>query len=291
MKKIAVTAVLVAFILSMCAGCFKPIPRAPIQEGVQESEAAGKNGSPDDADSEISDKNDGSEDKGGVKQPDPDDSGSDRSNVVPGAHPQAGFSNYQTAKGDALTRLTEAYESSDELVLAIGFNMLSVSVIDLNLMALSVLGEDPKLAATSLGIFGFTDIDVQVSGDTYRLTYTDSEGVHTELTCEYDAAKDQLKTLMLDDSGRIIMFFEYVRNKDTYISQYYYTDTDASYLIRCYFDKDNIAAFGSSTASAQPESIIGGSGFTEEFVKNSDFYAILKDGKLFVYNQGKEITN
>ena len=108
MKKIAVTAVLVAFILSMCAGCFKPIPRAPIQEGVQESEAAGKNGSPDDADSEISDKNDGSEDKGGVKQPDPDDSGSDRSNVVPGAHRT--LFKLSDRQGRCLTRPTEAYE-------------------------------------------------------------------------------------------------------------------------------------------------------------------------------------
>jgi len=85
--------------------------------------------------------------------------------------------------------------------------------------------------------------------------------------------------------------FEYVFLGDAYAAQYYYPSDETYEIIRAYFDKDNVAAFGILSASDEPASILNKTGFNEEFVKNDESYIILVDGKLTVFDNGTTTTN
>jgi hypothetical protein len=287
MKKFAAIIMLFALMLSLFTGCFfRPrLPNLPSNDQQEQNDASNAE------DDEIN-VNIGEEDNEDINSEAANTDDSDPyATMEPATNPQTGFSNYSTVKGEAIDRIYTASEASDDLSMSVAMSMMSIAMVDLGMLSLSILGEDPQVAASALSMFGYTDVNVKESGNKYEVTYTDGEGSAMKQTCEYDAGKDQLTSTLYDGSGAVSMFFEYVNLGGAYAAQYYYPDSGSYYVIKAYFDADNIAAFGSASSAAEPDSIFGGNNFDEQFVINDESYMILKDGKLTVFDNGTELSN
>jgi hypothetical protein len=270
---------LFALILSLLGGCFK-LP---------------KNIIPKPSDSQSDTDNETTADKEDVE--DPEDNGQeDDSNsgvvesLAPAQNPSQGFSNYSTYKSAAYDRISTASEGNDSLAMTVGLGYLGVTMIDLSLLPLTSLVGDPDTSQAAMS-FLFTDAKVSGNGNDFTITYKDSDGGEVKQTCTYDPGKDQMTSTMLSSDGSIGIFFEYVNLGEAYAAQYYYPSDDGYEVIRAYFDKDNVAAFGILTASDEPASIMGQSNFNEKFVENEQSYVILVDGKLTVFDNGTTTTN
>lgn len=211
--------------------------------------------------------------------------------MAPAKNPSQGYSNYITMKSNAAERITDASEKTDALTAAVSMNMLGISMVDISLVTLTMLSDDLKSSELALGMLGMKDVKISGSGNDYTIAYSDANGATIKQTCKYDVGKDQLSALLYDSNGELSMYFEYVKVGVGYAAQYYFISNDSYQVIRAYFDKDNIAAFGMMSAAEEPASIIGKTGLSEDFVKNSETYMILKDGKLTVFNKGATSTN
>lgn len=224
------------------------------------------------------------------------DSGEPESSVpaslIPATNPTQGYNNYITAKSNATQRITDAAEKSDSLAFTVAMNMVGMAFADLYLIPLTVYGTDPQVVQMALGFLGIKDVKFDGSGNEFSISYTDSNGAAIKQTCKYDPVKDQMTSTVYEADGRISVFFEYVNLGDnTYASQYYYLSNGSYQVMRSYFDQDNVTAFGMMSATEEPASILGKTGLNEDFVKNSEAYMILKDGKITIFDKGTITTN
>lgn len=266
MKKIATIILLFVMMLSMLSGCFMipkntTGPSSSTQSGnSQDAQATGN--------------------------------ASDTGSIIPATNPSQGYNNYITIKSNATQRITDAAEKSDSLALTVSMNLMGVAFTDLYLIPLTVFGSDAQAVQMALGFFGIKDVKYNGSGNEFSISYTDANGAIIKQTCTYDPAKDQMTSTVYDADGNISVFFEYVNQENnTYASQYYFLSNGSYEVMRAYFDQDNVAAFSTVTAAEEPASILGITGLNEDFVKNSEMYMILKDGKLTVFDKGATSTN
>lgn len=219
-------------------------------------------------------------------------SASDTGSIIPATNPSQGYNNYITIKSNATQRIMDAAEKSDSLALTVSMNLMGVTFTDLYLIPLTVFGSDAQAVEMALGFFQIKDVKYNGSGNEFSISYTDANGATIKQTCTYDPAKDQMTSTVYDADGNISVFFEYVnQGNNTYASQYYFLSNGSYEVMRAYFDQDNVAAFSTVTAAEEPASILGKTGLNEDFVKNSETYMILKDGKLTVFDKGATSTN
>lgn len=218
----------------------------------------------------------------------------DAGTIIPATNPSEGYNNFLSVKTSAYDRISVKTETYTDISFTILMNMLTIITVDLELIPLTVFtGQDEVETAAALSILGMSNVNLSSSGDTYTITYNSASGSQITQMCQYDASPDQMVSVVTDGSGKELVFFEYVNLGDAYVSQYYYYgETDGLYyLVTGYFNDSNIAAFGISTSSSKPDSILGGSNFSEEFVKNDEMYMILKDDVLTVFDNGTVTTH
>ncbi len=199
--------------------------------------------------------------------------------------PADAYAKYAEAKSAAFDRLSAKLDENEELYLSVGMAILPISMIDLSLIPLSVIGiEGGDMALAMLGMEG---VDVKQAGNTYSLSYKDDEGKTVELTCEYDPATDSMRSATTQD-GQEILSFEYVKAGDSYASQYYiWDDTTQNYSwVTGFFNDEKIAAFGMATVDQKQDSIFKGSGYSSDFVVNQESYFILDGNTLTVLENG-----
>jgi hypothetical protein len=292
LKKTAVALMLLAMALSLLGGCFR-MPKE-VSDIIQEAQNAYENDSDDSEDEDEDDDSDDADDTD-VRPSDDADDGDDEDgtggSLTPASNPSEGYNNYITVKGEAIDRVMGVSEQADALTFTVSMSLMGVSMADLSLLAITAFSDDLQASEMALGWMGFEDIEIKGSGNDYTITYTDSEGKSVEQTCRYDPKTDSLESAVYNEDGTVAMFFEYVRQGDAYVAQYFYPWDESYQIIRAYFDTDNIAAFGTCMAFEQPDSIIGQTGLDEGFVENEESYLILKDGKLTVFDNGTTTTN
>jgi hypothetical protein len=284
MKKIAVIIMLLAMVLSLLGGCFKLPKNTSSKPSELQSDNEDKD-SPDVEETEDADVTDLAE----VEDTDPN-AGVVES-LAPATNPSEGYSNYITYKSAAYDRVVAASESSDSLSMTVAMGYLGVAMVDLSLISLTMFTEDLQSSEMAMAILGMADAKITNNGNDYTITYTDAEGASIKQTCSYDPVKDQMESVLYDADGNITMFFEYVFLGGAYAAQYYFTSGDGYEVIRSYFDKDNIAAFGTMTATDEPASILGQSNFGADFVENEQSYVILDGTKLTAFDNGTITTN
>lgn len=271
MKKIATIIVLFVMMLSMLSGCFMfpkkfAGPPESSQSGIGQDAQATDSAEQDSSDSES---------------------------IIPATNPAQGYNNYITVRNDATQRIEDAAtEKSDTLAFTVLMNTVGMLSADIYLIPLTVFGTDVQAVQMALGFFGLKDVEYNGVGNEFSVSYTNADGATIKQTCTYDPAKDQMTSTVYDADGKVSVFFEYVnQGNNTYASQYYYLSNGSYQVMRAYFDQDNVAAFSTVTAAEEPDSIIGKTGLNENFVKNSESYIILKDGKLTVFDKGTTSTN
>lgn len=199
--------------------------------------------------------------------------------------PADAYAKYAQAKSAAFDRLSAKLDENEALYLSIGMAILPISMIDLSLIPLSVIGLDG--GDTALAMLGMEGVDVKQAGNVYSLSYQDDEGQAVELTCEYDPSTDSMRSTTTQ-GGQEILAFEYVKAGNSYASQYYiWDDTAQNYSwITGFFDDEKIAAFGMATTDQKQGSIFKGSGYSSDFVVNQETYFILDGDTLTVLENG-----
>jgi len=202
------------------------------------------------------------------------------------ATPAEGYGKYVEMKSGAYERISAKIEVHDELALTVGMALLPVIMIDLSLIIVSVLGMEGGEAA--LRMLAAEDVVVEQNGQVYSVTYTDEEGGKFLQTTEYFPDADALKSTITTD-GTEAVFFEYTKAGNGYASHYYTLNEESNdyTLITTFFDESNITAFGVATINAPPESIIGKSDLTSEFVVNDEMYVILENDILTALIDGE----
>ena len=274
MKKIISIVMLLAIVVTMMAGCgVKPSANQSSGNGGNDGFGGSKTTSAPAASAAHSSSSGGSSSGGSSGSP---------------KNASDGYTKYEDVKGTSYDRISDKIGENPELALTAGMSIVAVSMVDINLIFISVLtGTDPNSAKMALAVLGIKDADVKVSGDTYTLAYTDADGKKVKQTCKYNAAKDQMTSSTFDESGKETMFFEYTDlGNDTYASQYYSVTDGKGSIVLCYFNKTNISAYGMGDAKEKPASILNTSKFSEDFVKTASSYYILKDDKITVSDNG-----
>jgi len=203
--------------------------------------------------------------------------------------PAEAYEKYIDAKSKAFERLTSKIEEHEDLAFTAGLAILPITLVDLSLLPLTIVGMEGGEAA--LEMMGMGDINVDRSGDVYTITYTDPEGNTITQTCEYDAKADSMRSV-ISDGGKDSLIFEYVYTGDGYASQYtVYSEDSGEYShMKSYFNDTDFIGFGTQTVSGAPDSIFKKSGLTSDFVKSDESYFILEGDVMTIFMDGETKT-
>lgn len=211
--------------------------------------------------------------------------GSHRSSIIPNNIYQ-GYINYHTAEYTASSLFFNTVSKDDVLTNEVSSELLIIAWVDLILLPLNGFSNDPSILNEPVLSF-YQDIKVTGSDKNWTMTYKERDGGNYTITCFYDVDIDQLSATIRDSSENVSMFFEYVNlGNGTYVSQAYYPLGKRYEILRSYISKDSITAYGILSADKMPDSLIGKTDFSVDFVKNEERYMYLKDGKLTVVRDG-----
>lgn len=203
--------------------------------------------------------------------------------------PAESFAKYMQVKATAYDRLSKKMEGNEELALY-GMVLLPVSLVDLTLIPLSAMTADAAAGQAALEMLGMKDIKIDNAGGKFSITYTDSEGKKATQTATYDAATESVQSSVNDETGKEILFFEYVSTGSGYAAQYYMVDETGTTVITAVFDDSSLVAFGLKSVTEKPASIYKNSGVTVDLVKDADTYLILDGDKLTVHDENGDKT-
>jgi len=203
--------------------------------------------------------------------------------------PADSYQNYIDQKSKAYERLTSKIEENSELALTAGLALLPVVMVDLALLPLTIVGVDGGEAA--LAVLGMEGVKVAQDGNTYTITYKDTEGKSITQTCEYDAKSDSIKSV-IKDGDKQTMFFEYVYIGGGYASQYYMlNEEEGNYtLITSYFNDSDFVGFGIATAKKEPASIYKNGKLSSDFIVNDESYFMLEGDVMTIFTEGEKKT-
>jgi len=205
--------------------------------------------------------------------------------------PAESYQKYIEMKGNAYDLISGKINDHQELALSAGMALLPVVMTDLALIPLTIIGTQGGEAA--LSFLGMTGVQIAQNGNTYTITYSDSQGENMTQTCEYDAATDSLQSV-ISTSGESedSLQFEYTRCGSGYASQYSTLNKDSNdyTLIQMYFDADNNVAIGIQTVTSEPASIFKQTGLTADFPRNDSSYFLLQGDQLAICTDGATTT-
>ena len=203
--------------------------------------------------------------------------------------PSESYAKYLDAKSVALEKIYDKLDENSDETWMLSLTLLPITMVDLSMIPLSVFtSTDAAIVTGALEFFSYTDIDFNVSGNTYSLTYEDGNGEKTSLVCEYFSDPSAASCTMKDGNGTEIMFFEFVESGNGYLSQYFYSDesTGGNTMLKSYID-NNVITYGVKEANARPATIIN-SRQGADFVNDCDTVFIMEGDTLTVIEEGVE---
>ncbi len=204
--------------------------------------------------------------------------------------PAKGYSGYLEVKSDALEKILNAASVDEQTNLTISQGVLPVSMSDLSLLFLTVLdNQDSLVTEKALNFLGLNNVSIKREDMGYTITYDNPEGKSFVLTCLYDSPNDRLHAELKDGQGKTVLYFDYIKVGSAYVSQTYFDTGENYYLVKGYFDKDTVAAFGIEESLTIPASLWEQEDLTPDFVKNGSLYVILQQGTLIYGNRSKEM--
>ena len=165
------------------------------------------------------------------------------------------YSAYIQAKGELLTRLSDALASNPETAFS-SMSLLGISMVDLALLPASSFGLGEASANMALGFLRAEDIVYSENGNQYSVKYKGEDGSNYELQGEYDKSADALKCTSLVD-GKETLTSEHRKTSYGYVSQTYVVNDDGSTYVYQLTATGNDGVVGMSKASEKPSSLTG----------------------------------
>jgi len=205
------------------------------------------------------------------------------------ATPAESYAAYTEVKAAAMQKVSDKLNQYPDLSLTVGMSFLAVAMVELQVMGLVVMNEDPASAASVLEMLGASNVNVQSNGNGYVLTYSNSEGVSVTQNAAYDRDTDSLSTVLADEDGNSIVVMEYVRVDGGYAALYYVV-SEPNLIISCYMT-DEIVAFGIDETDDPIDSIQAlyqNTSVTSDMIVNDDLYLIVTGDQMTVHENGVE---
>ena len=197
------------------------------------------------------------------------------------------YSAYIQAKGELLTRLSDALASNPETAFS-SMSLLGISMVDLALLPASSFGLGEASANMALGFLGAEDIVYSENGNQYSVKYKGEDGSNYELQGEYDKAADALKCVSLVE-GKETFTSEHRKTSYGYVSQTYVINDDGSTYVYQLTATGTDGVVGMSKVSEKPSSLTGSESI--DFPKQcQEWYAIDGNRVTGVTADGNEIS-
>ncbi len=166
------------------------------------------------------------------------------------------YTAYATAKEVVLSKLADGLGSNLDSLSA-SFTLLGVSMVDLVMLPVSFFGMGEESVMMGLSMFGSSDVKYTENGNSYSVSYMDSEGVAYTFSGTYDPAADAMSCSSSKD-GKENFFSEYRKTSFGYIAQYYFIKDDGTTSLYQFASNGEDGTFGISTSeTAQPAALTG----------------------------------
>lgn len=167
--------------------------------------------------------------------------------------PCTSYEKFMDVKGQSFEALTGSIDETADFYLGASFELLAVSLVDLQTLDLSFVTDDKTAAETAAGMMGIEDMNLEYTGEDFSFSYTGDNAEAYVRTGKYDAATDSLTCKWTEDGAETLML-EYTKYGEGYAAQYYITDDVGTSIIKLIIDGENIV-LGVGEDSPKPDSI------------------------------------
>jgi hypothetical protein len=177
---------------------------------------------------------------------------------------------YMEAKSAALTRLMDGLSNNqDTMTNALSF--LGISMSDLYLLPAMYFGLGESSVATALAMMGAKDVTYNEQGNTYTITYNNSEEKAAKLVGTYDKGRSIMAVGSTD--GVEDTFFEAFRTSFGYVSQFYFISDGGIGTVYQVAVNGTDGTFSIITETGKPAALTGNE--AADFPKSAkEWYAI-----------------
>lgn len=173
------------------------------------------------------------------------------------------------------------------------FYLLPLDFIGLSIESLGYFDESMEATWIKMAFAG--DGEMVISSDgSYLLTGTSAEGKSMALQIEYRPEEDELR-LEVQEDGKLILLFEYIKNKEGYAAQYYFKAAIGYYegapkamcVYKTIFDGLNGSCARFDGVESKPQSLFGRAPLDKEFLIGATHWFTLANGKFTGLLNGK----
>lgn len=181
------------------------------------------------------------------------------------------YTAFTDAKYVVINRLTDGLGQDENAMMAY-ITIAGVSMADLALAPIAMMGYDEATVAASMAYLGAQGVIYSVDGNSYTMTYTGSDGKAMVYNAIFNPAAESM-VMMVSVDGAETVYSEYYKTSFGYVSQSYFASDDGTGTLYQYSITGEDGVFGYSNASAKPAALTGNE--PASFPQNCDeWYAV-----------------
>ena len=164
------------------------------------------------------------------------------------------YSAYMDAKSEVLNKITEGLSNNPETLMT-AMSYLGATLSDLYMLPALYFGLGETSVAAGLAMMGAKDVTYDEQGNTYTVSYKNSDEKETKLTGTYDKGKSLVSVGTTD--GKEDVFSEVYRTSFGYVGQFYYIGDDGTATLYQFAVSGTDGVIGMETGGSRPAALTG----------------------------------
>ncbi len=180
------------------------------------------------------------------------------------------ISAYMDAKSEVVNKILDGLTTNPDTVMT-AMSFLGISMSDLYILPAMYFGLGETSVSTALAFMGAKDVVYDESGNTYTITYTNSDDQQATMTGTYDSGKSIVCTGTVNGTENV--YTEIFRTSFGYVGQFYVIADDGTITVYLIAIDGEDGSVGILTGTDRPASLTGSE--SADFPKSaSEWYAI-----------------
>ncbi|MEA5047835.1 MAG: hypothetical protein VB034_04405 [Eubacteriales bacterium] len=189
---------------------------------------------------------------------------------VPSDTASAFYSAYMEEKSAVISKIMDGLSNNPDTMMS-ALSFLGASMTDLYMLPAMYFGLGETNVAAALAAMGSKDVVYQENGNSYTVTYKNSDDKETTLTGTYESGKSLVCTGSTD--GTEDVYSETYRTSFGYVGQFYYIASDGTATLYQFSVSGEDGAIGMTTGGSRPAALTGKE--AADFPKSAkEWYAI-----------------
>lgn len=164
------------------------------------------------------------------------------------------YTAYMDAKSEVLNKITEGLSNNPETLMT-AMSYLGATMSDLYMLPALYFGLGETSVAAGLAMMGAKDVTYDEQGNTYIVTYKNSDEKEIKLTGTYDKGKSLVSVGTTDGSEDV--FSEVYRTSFGYVGQFYYISDDSKATLYQFAVSGADGVIGMETDVSRPAALSG----------------------------------